>query len=159
MERRCRGNLLYQVKVAIQSVALLRKISCQRLDEAFPAIGQAEALTLKRDNIVASGIETRQLHIVEHAKIAQEAIEHLPLIGTTDEVHARFELHIMAREALQTATHLSALFQDGHLIAIATQNQTASQPTQATTYHDAFLSHVLCRCKFDGMTATLAAIS
>ena len=66
----------------------------------------------------------------------------MPLFGTSDEVHARFELRAFAHKALQTAACLRFLFEYGNLIAVSCEDMSARKAAKSATNDDA-LFHLL----------------
>ena len=66
----------------------------------------------------------------------------MPLFGTSDEVHARFELRTFAHKALQTAACLRFLFEYGNLIAVSCEDMSARKAAKSATNDDA-LFHLL----------------
>ena len=66
----------------------------------------------------------------------------MPLFGTSDEVHARFELRAFAHKALQTAARLRFLFKYGYFIAVSCEDMSARKAAKSATNDDA-LFHLL----------------
>ena len=121
------------------------KILRKGLDKGFPAVGKAELLPVERHHIIAVNVKTTQTDIVEYTQVAQQAIKHLTFIGTADKVHACLELHALTTETLQTTSYLCSLFEDGDIVAVATENQSTRQAAKPTSDDDYTLSaHRLC---------------
>ena len=129
----------------MQTITLMREILRKGLDEGFPAVGKAELLPVERHHIIAVGVKTTQTDIVEYSQIAQQAIKHLTFIDTAYKVHTCLELHALTTETLQTTTYLRSLFEDGDVVAVATENQSTRQAAKPTSDNDHTLSaHRLC---------------
>lgn len=66
----------------------------------------------------------------------------MPLFGTSNEVHARFELRAFAHETLQTAARLRFLFKHGYFIAVSCEDVSARKAAKSATNDDTFF-HLL----------------
>ena len=94
----------------------------QRIDERLFPVGKAIVLSLVRDNVIAFGIQGGEFHIGAYAEILQYGMEGLSGFCTSNIMHARVKHDIATSEALQTATNLVTLFQNGYFIAVLRQD-------------------------------------
>ena len=140
VKRRSASHHFYQVEIATHLIALVREVLRQGLDKCLTTIGKTEPLTIERYDVIALTIQTTQTDIIHHTKITQQTVQNLSLVGTANEVHACLKLHALTMEALQTASHLSPLFENGHIVAVATEYQSTRQAPKPTTDDDNFLS-------------------
>lgn len=74
------------------------------------------------DDVVAMGIELRQPDGGYHFEIAQQPPERLSRQGAAHIVHARLKHGLPPAEALQAASGLGGLFEDGHFVAVLRQD-------------------------------------
>lgn len=115
----------------------------QRIDEGLFTICEAIVFSLMRYNVIALGIQAGELHLGAYAEILQDSMEGLAGLGTANIMHASVEHDVTTTEALQTATDLVTLFQDGYFITVLGQDTATGKTSQSTAYDDALLHSIL----------------
>ena len=136
------ANALEHSHIAVQIVALVRKLCGQSVGKMLIAIGKEIRLAANAhfvEGVVVKAVP-RQAHQIE---IAEDSIQRLTIVEPANIVEARVEFRLSAAESLQASTNHRVLFQHTHIQPLTSQNIGALQSAKSASDYRNIVFHLL----------------